>query len=291
MARQKAPPNESDLLHERILFAADGYPVKPEPLRNATEGEMKDAGVEAQPLDGAGMTEGAVPSAASKRKQEPKPSSSLRAKLLLLSSAKGGSTKTTTARNLAVAAAHAGLRVATIDLDLQATLTNWWQKRPDGAPTILHYQIPIQESEAALDEAVSTDSLDIIIVDTPPGVENHPAVMRGLIRRADFVLMPTTQGGPDLDSVIEWSKTVKREGRPSAFLLSRTKRTAKSFGEAKKRLIKHGSLCPFDVRDLEDIQRTHYNGLGILEVRGAPGRDDFAGVWDYLALELKLGEE
>jgi chromosome partitioning protein len=212
-----------------------------------------------------------------------------RAKLLLLSSAKGGSTKTTTARNLAVAGAHAGLHVATIDLDLQATLTNWWQKRPDEAPKIDHYQVPMEDAEAALDEAVTDPDLDLVIVDTPPGVENHPSAMRGLIRRADFVLMPTTQGGPDLDSVIEWwSHTVKREGRPSAFLLSRTKRTAKSYQEARQRLIKHGPLCPFDCRDLEEVQRTHYNGLGILEVRGAAGRDDIQGVWDYVAREIGL---
>lgn len=209
-------------------------------------------------------------------------------KILLLSSAKGGSTKTTTARNLAVAAAHAGLGVATIDLDGQATLTNWWQRRPDEAPAIQHFQIPIEESEAALAEAATLGTLDLVIVDTPPGVENHPAAMRALIRRADFVLMPTSQGGPDLDSVIEWSKLVGREGRPSAFLLSRTKRTARSFGEAKLRLSRHGRLCPFDVRDLEDIQRTHYSGLGILEVRGAQGADDYQGVWNYISHELGL---
>jgi len=180
-----------------------------------------------------------------------------------------------------------GLSVATIDLDLQATLTNWWQKRPEAAPLIVHYQIPIEEAEEALREAAG-GTFDIIIVDTPPGVENHPATMRGIIRLADFVLVPTCQGGPDLDSVIEWSKTVKREGARSAFLLSRTKRTARSFDEAKKRLIKHGALCPFDVRDLEEIQRTYYNGLGIIEVRGAPGRDDFDGVWTYVSRELGL---
>jgi chromosome partitioning protein len=210
-------------------------------------------------------------------------------KLLVLSSAKGGSTKTTAARNLAVAAAHAGYRVATIDLDQQATLTNWWQKRPEEAPAIAHFQVPIGSIAAALDEAKGENLYDILIVDTPPGVENHPQGMRELLRRADYVLMPTTQGGPDLDSVIEWAKIVRREGRPSSFLLSRTKRSARSFNEAKARLIKHGSLCPFDVRDLEDIQRTHYTGLGIIEVRGAPGRDDFEGVWDFLAQELKLG--
>jgi chromosome partitioning protein len=212
-----------------------------------------------------------------------------RAKLLLLSSAKGGSTKTTTARNLAVAGAHAGLNVATIDLDVQATLTNWWQKRPDDAPKIDHYQVPIEESEGAIDEAVAGANLDLVIVDTPPGVENHPTVMRGLIRRADFILMPTTQGGPDLDSVIDWwTHTVKREGRPSAFLLARTKRAAKSYQEARQRLIKYGPLCPFDCRDLEEVQRTYYNGLGILEVRGAAGQDDIQGVWDYVARELGL---
>jgi len=60
------------------------------------------------------------------------------ARLLLLSSAKGGSAKTTTARNLAVVAAHSGLAVATIDLDGQETLTNWWARRPDEAPSIQH---------------------------------------------------------------------------------------------------------------------------------------------------------
>jgi chromosome partitioning protein len=243
---------------------------------------MGGAGIVAQPLDGSAVAKGAS-SASGKQKRPVKVT-----RLLLLSSAKGGSAKTTTVRNLAVAAAHAGLNVATIDLDGQATLTNWWQKRPDEAPAIQHFQVPIEQSDAALAEAVIPCKLDIIIVDTPPGVENHPTAMRAIIRRADFVLMPTNQGGPDLDSVIEWSKFVRREGRPSAFLLSRTKRTARSFGEAKLRLSKYGRLCPFDVRDLEDIQRTHYSGLGIIEVRGAQGGDDFRGVWNYVSHELGL---
>jgi chromosome partitioning protein len=237
-----------------------------------------------QPLDGGAMGGEGASLAGRTQAQHVK-----LARLLLLSSAKGGSAKTTTARNLAVVAAHAGLAVATIDLDGQETLTNWWTRRPDEAPSIQHYKVPLGESDAALAEAGTAEGLDIIIVDTPPGVENHPTVMRALIRRADFVLMPTNQGGPDLDSVIEWAKLVKREGRPSAFLLSRTKRTARSFAEAKLRLSKHGRLCPFDIRDLEDIQRTHLNGLGVVEVRGAQGGNDFQGVWNFVAHELGLG--
>src|SRR5689334_14341351 len=90
------------------------------------------------PLDGARGGEGS----ATLREAEGQPVKL--AKLLLLSSAKGGSAKTTTARNLAVIAAQAGLRVATIDLDGQESLTRWWKKRPDEAPAIQHYRVPIE---------------------------------------------------------------------------------------------------------------------------------------------------
>jgi Mrp family chromosome partitioning ATPase len=69
---------------------------------------MKSALAEVEPLGGG---------TAAKKLPRPKPvggqtkaipQPTKRAKLLLLSSAKGGSSKTTTARNLAVAGAHAG---------------------------------------------------------------------------------------------------------------------------------------------------------------------------------------
>jgi chromosome partitioning protein len=213
-----------------------------------------------------------------------------RPKWLIITSAKGGSGKTTTARNIAVFAAHAGLSVAMIDCDMQASLTAWFERRPDEAPTLDHYKVPMGQIVDAMTAIGSRQDLDLVIVDTPPGVEAHPQSIRDLMRRSDFVIIPSGQGGPDLASVVEWMRFVRREGRKAAFLLNRTKRSAGSFERAKLRLIEEGHLCPFDVRDLEDIQATHDMGLGVLEVRGASGVEDVRGVWAYVRNELELVE-
>jgi chromosome partitioning protein len=212
-----------------------------------------------------------------------------KAKLLLVSSAKGGSGKTTSARNLAVCALHDGLRVATVDLDAQGSLTLWFQRRPQEAPQFQHFQVPLADSGSALDAITGLTDVDIVIGDTPPGVEANPEAIRALIHKADFVLMPTGQGGPDLETVLDWWRFVRRERGNAAFLLNRTSRQKLSFGEAKLELSRAGALCPFDVRDLEDIQRTHRSGLGVIEVRGAAGASDLQGVWNYVRNEMGLG--
>jgi len=212
------------------------------------------------------------------------------AKILLLSSAKGGSGKTTMVRNLAVCALRDGLSIATVDLDAQGSLTLWYKRRPDEAPPFGHFKVPLDEGPEALEAIASHDGLDLVCVDTPPGVEANPVAIKSLVRRADFVLVPTGQGAPDLETVIDWARFVRREGRRSAFLLNRTSRGKISFSEAKLELSRVGSVCPFDVRDLEDIQRTHRSGLGVVEVRGAMGASDVHGVWNYVRHELGLGE-
>jgi chromosome partitioning protein len=210
-------------------------------------------------------------------------------KILVISSAKGGSGKTTTTRNLAICALHDGFSVATIDLDAQGSLTLWYQRRPEEAPSFEHFKVPIAEGPEALDSVASTKA-NLIIVDTPPGVDADPAAIREVIRRADFVLIPTGQGAPDTETVIGWAKFIRREGCRSAFLLNRSARGKNSFNEAKLELSRVGALCPFDVRDLEDIQRTHRTGLGVIEVRGAIGSVDLAGVWNYVRNEIGLGD-
>ena len=215
-------------------------------------------------------------------------SSAATAKLLVLSSAKGGSGKTTTTRNLAICAVQDGLSVATVDLDAQGSLTLWFERRPDDAPRLLHYQVPMSEGLQAIRSICALPGLELVLVDTPPGVETSPAVVKAIIHMADLVLIPTGQGSPDLETVIEWAKVIRREGRKSAFLINRSARSKNSFAEAKLELSRIGSLCPFDVRDLEDIQRTHRTGLGVSEVRGALGASDFQGAWNYVRREIGL---
>lgn len=167
----------------------------------------------------------------------------------------------------------------------------WFKRRPNEAPPLQHFQVPLDEGIAAIDSILGMPLLDVVFVDTPPGVEANPQVVKALMHLADLVLIPTGQGSPDLETVLDWAKIVRREGCKSAFLLNRSARAKNSFLEARLELSRIGALCPFDVRDLEDIQRTHRSGLGVVEVRGAAGAADFLGAWNYVRREIGLGKE
>lgn len=86
---------------------------------------------------------------------------------IVLTSPKGGSGKTGTTRNLAVAAAMDGYKVATVDLDPQRSLTRWFEKRPDQATFIQHHEAHMRDVRAVLDEV---SGFDLVLFDTPTAV-------------------------------------------------------------------------------------------------------------------------
>lgn len=216
-----------------------------------------------------------------------------RAKLLTVSSSKGGSTKTTTVRNLAVAAAHQGLRVCTVNLDAQPTLTTWARARKGvpGAPEIAHRAISAKGCIDKIRALVAQGGFDLVVVDTSPGVESHPVELRMVIRESDFVVLTTQQANADLDSVTEWSKTIRREGAQFTFLLGRTSRHQRNFDAAKTRLNDEGDLCPFDVRAAASVDDSDKLGIGNQEIRGDRCGEDFRGVWGYVAKKLGLAKK
>ena len=213
-------------------------------------------------------------------------------KVILCSSAKGGCAKTTTSRNLASLAASHGYRVATIDLDPQETLTRWWSRRPDVLPAITNYNLPLADAGQAVPEIAASGQHDIIVVDTPPGVEQNPASLKGVLGRSDLLLVPTTDGGEDLESASEWMSLVSGEvARPAFFLLCLTERELTSLGEAKQYLSDKGRICPHDVRRMQAIKRSYNNGTGAADFTGRNGKkaaEDYLAVWNFVRLELGL---
>ncbi len=88
---------------------------------------------------------------------------------IVLASPKGGSGKSTLTRNLAVAAVQNKMRIATADLDPQATLTIWSRRRPNDLPPIPHYRVDWEDADALLDDAELAAHQGILI-DTPPSI-------------------------------------------------------------------------------------------------------------------------
>jgi chromosome partitioning protein len=127
---------------------------------------------------------------------------------LLVSSPKGGTAKTTASRNIAVLAAQDGLHVAAVDFDPQQSLGHWWSRRPKAAAPMTYFEA----SAGMAADICEIDGHDLVVIDTPPGIEFQPAAIRALVKAAHFVLVPTNQYSPDLASVEEWMRFLKEEG-------------------------------------------------------------------------------
>jgi chromosome partitioning protein len=206
---------------------------------------------------------------------------------LVCASGKGGTGKTTTVLNLATIAAAAGLRVALLDVDDQRTLSEWHSLRPEGVPDLQLLTISLVDVGRAIREVDAMAELDLLIVDTPPGLDQR-ARLRELVQHADFVLVPTTQGPGDIRSVTEFMATLKALGVKAAFLLNRTNQRWGSYREARRKLNKAGPLCPVDVRQLRDIEATNSYGVGINEFNHAKGAEDLEAVWDFVRETMGL---
>jgi chromosome partitioning protein len=205
---------------------------------------------------------------------------------IVVASGKGGSGKTTCSFNLATQALQDGVRVLLVDLDSQRTLTRWHNARPPEASDValLTYRLRdvMVDDIERIDHKAAANAASLVILDTPPGLDDWPQQTRLLLGRSDFVLIPTSQGGPDVDSVIEWMAVLRREGIRAAFVLNRTDRKHLSFEAAKLRLNRVGMLAPCDIRRLTDIENTYSWGVGICEVKGARGADEVASVWHFV---------
>lgn len=204
---------------------------------------------------------------------------------LLVTSPKGGVGKTGFSRNLAVSAAVSGLKVATVDLDEQRTLTHWWERRPEELSPIEHFVGNIADAQEILSAVIG---FDLVVIDTPTAVERYPEEIKALILGADFILIPTQASLDDTESVSRWMQLVTSYGKPAAFVLNRVNRRARSFLDAKRRLNEVGRLCPIEVPQYEDVVGAAEIGVGVVEIRGAKGADDFSGVWTFVRNEMRL---
>lgn len=216
-------------------------------------------------------------------------------KRLVISNLKGGSAKSSTARNLAVIAAVRGLSVVTVDTDQQKTLTRWFENRPASATPIRHFEADLLD----VDGLTELRGFDLMVVDTPPlslrssdgrNDEGNLRMLNALVSLSDFCLVPCGQHLEDLASTEVWLQFLKTAGAKYGSVLTITSRRTKSFERAKSRLNKISMLCPIDVQRVEDIPYSHEFGLGVVEIAKAKGKDDFEGVWDFVAKNLGFEE-
>ncbi|MCY4671755.1 MAG: AAA family ATPase, partial [Rhodococcus sp.] len=116
-------------------------------------------------------------------------------KVIAVLAQKGGAGKTTLSLSLAVAAAADGLTCALIDLDPQATASNWSDRRDEDTPVVISAQAARLPKILA---GAQSQGADVVVIDTAPRAESAALAAA---QAADLVIIPCRPSISDLETV------------------------------------------------------------------------------------------
>jgi chromosome partitioning protein len=119
---------------------------------------------------------------------------------------KGGTGKTTVTLSLAVAAMRAGKVAAIIDLDPQATASNWSDRRQEESPVVVSAQ-PARLSRVLTSAEESGAAL--VLIDTPPRAEQATLTAA---KAANLILLPCRPAIYDLETVATTLELIRIAG-------------------------------------------------------------------------------
>lgn len=165
--------------------------------------------------------------------------------ILMLAKEKGGAGASTLARELGVVAAAEGRRVVFVDLDPQASLSKWWNRRTasaDGQPNPALAAPAPDQLFAVLHRLREGDAADLVIIDVPPSVHSY---LQGVMRAADFILVPSRPTSDDFEALPAVVEMIERSGKRYAFALTQapTGRRIRAVEEAIPILARQGRVA------------------------------------------------
>ena len=135
-------------------------------------------------------------------------------RVLTIISQKGGTGKTTIALHLAVAATQADQKTIIIDLDPQASASQWNDGRDHKAPQVVSAQ---SARLSPILEAARGEGLQLAIIDTAPHSESAALAAA---RMADFILIPCRPAILDLHAIRNSVDLVQIANKKGAVVLN-----------------------------------------------------------------------
>lgn len=177
-------------------------------------------------------------------------------------SQKGGAGKTTLALHLAAAAEDAGYTALVIDLDPQATASQWAAWRKDVPPVVIDSAPP--RLAAKIENAVKQGA-DFIVVDTPPHADSASSAAA---EAADLVLIPCRPSAFDLAAIKTTASLVKMRGKPAFVVFTAGSPTAPRMYEEAALLVQDYGLeaCPHWIADRAVFRHAAAEGKTAMEV-------------------------
>ncbi len=141
--------------------------------------------------------------------------------IITVAQQKGGSGKTTVAVTLATAFLAAGKSVALIDTDPQGSLGKWFMMRIENFGENEKLRFSTASAWGISYELRSLrETVDIIIVDTPPKADND---LRPALREADLILVPLSASHVDVWATQDVLDLAARANKSASIVLNKTR--------------------------------------------------------------------
>lgn len=140
-------------------------------------------------------------------------------RIITVAQQKGGAGKTTLVAHLAISWMQAGLRVATVDIDPQGSLSRWFEVRravTDNRPGFTHSQISGWRTQSEVDRLAKEH--DLVVIDSPPHAQTEARIA---VRAADLVVAPVQPSPMDLWAVRPTLDLAAQEKRRILLVLNR----------------------------------------------------------------------
>jgi len=192
-------------------------------------------------------------------------------KTLILHTPKGGSGKSTLAREIAVAAATAGVQAALADLDPQGTTTGWYKRRQAKTPAL------VALGSSGQFDHIAKAGAELLVIDTPPG---QPPYLMALLASATAVLVPVRPTPDDLLAAAPIAKSLAHH--PAwAFVLSQVPPRTRLLTSAVRQLAGLGRVAPVHITFRADFPAAAIDGQAASEYTGKAA-DETAALYAYV---------
>jgi len=207
-------------------------------------------------------------------------------KTIAIVSQKGGAGKTTVALHIAVAADHAGLSVALIDMDPQATAETWaiWRKNEEH-PAVVAAKAPtlVRTLEKAMQLGAG-----LVVIDTPPLAQAEAAEA---VRVADLILIPCRPAAFDLHAVRMTARMAQAANKPAFVMFNAGPPNAPNiYSQATELVQQIGlSVAPVRLSDRAAYRAATNTGQAAQEIEPAgKAASEVERLWQWLTASLNL---
>jgi chromosome partitioning protein len=190
---------------------------------------------------------------------------------------KGGSGKSTLCISLAVAAQEAGQSVCILEMDRQATISDWAEHRKQASPEVA------QVDATQLDDIMARlrrSDFDYVFIDTP-GVDSPGSL--AAIRAADLCVIPCRPTPADLRAFKPTLAAIYRLEKKFTFVLNQTPPRSYRVRDAADGLAVLGVLPEVNIVMRNDHQDALGLGQGVTEFNPTgPAATEVRQLWAWI---------